>query len=253
MRLTGSSLNPVQTVEAPDLVQNDWDRMAWVYGKIEVGGNITGPIVDGSVGAFNAAFDRSGADGELDNVIDVGIMYYGSHGRTFGGCKINSYQLSVTAGEVAQFTIDFMGTQVSNITSGVPPTCEKLITWDVCSFTGITGDIQSFTLTLNNNLQRMYTIGQADLYPVQILEGIRHVDGSVSAYADGDPDSFVAAGADEWGAYTAASAIAVSVAAGTSFNMNANVALHRPEGSATTGPAIYTVNFTGVCEQVNGG
>ena len=42
LKITGGSLNPVQALEAPELVQGDFNRKGVNYGKIETGGNVTG-------------------------------------------------------------------------------------------------------------------------------------------------------------------------------------------------------------------
>ena len=42
--LTGSSLNAAQTVAAPDLVAAKEVRRGWNMGKVEIGGNFSGPL-----------------------------------------------------------------------------------------------------------------------------------------------------------------------------------------------------------------
>ena len=136
------------------------------------------------------------------------ISYYRSSGRKFQHCAINSYEVSITAGDVANFTVDFMGAAVGN-DSGVvgqsnntaynyPATCLKLVTWDRCSF-GLTPlptfgtdefEVQAFTFTVNNNVQRVYKIDtsgnpQAKLYPLELVAGFRDLSGSVTVFAEG--------------------------------------------------------------------
>ena len=57
--ITGSSLNPVQTVEAPDLVQGWYMRKGWNYGKVEIGGNVTGPLHEYGTNLWPTAFNRN--------------------------------------------------------------------------------------------------------------------------------------------------------------------------------------------------
>ena len=82
VRITGSSLNPVQGVEAPDLIQGSYDRMAYVYGKIETGGNLTGPVANDTAGGiFGKAFTRDTDGDKMDWSGKVEIAYYKGGGR----------------------------------------------------------------------------------------------------------------------------------------------------------------------------
>ena len=46
VRFADASITAKQEVEAPDLIMGDWDHDAYVYGKIEVGGTISGPVTE---------------------------------------------------------------------------------------------------------------------------------------------------------------------------------------------------------------
>jgi hypothetical protein len=260
VKITSSSINPVQAIEAPELVQGDYVKKAMNYGKIETGGNIAGPIAETSVGFLWTYATTRTTDGDKMNAsVDIEIMYYKGGGRKFSDCQLNSFQISVTAGDVAQYTIDFMGTTASALSGGSVGTvnCEKLVTWDKCSFSGggIPDDqIQSFSLTVGNGLQRIYKLNTGNLFPAEILAGMQDVTGNVSFYADSPVDTMLPVntggssdgyGADSWDDYTAA-ANALTFVAGP-ITASANVMFARPEANAQTGPAIYTVAFTGVC------
>lgn len=54
VRFQDASITAKQSVEAPDLIMGDWDHDAYVYGKIEVGGSVSGPVTDTFVGGAAA-------------------------------------------------------------------------------------------------------------------------------------------------------------------------------------------------------
>ena len=250
--LTGSSINPVQNVNAPDLVQGQFVKHIWNWDKIETGGNITGPVVDAMGSLWQAAWRRKspGYD-ELEQSGTVAIAYYKGQGRSFSNCQINSFEVSVSAGEVAQFSIDFMGASTSG--SGVScggaaggATCKRLVTWDQCSCTSPNNqDVQAFTVTLNNNLERIYVLGQATLAPYYIKAGFREVTGSITVYGDGCPSG--GGGDTSCVGNTDIATFSIGRCQGNFGLSGFKLAWHRPEASASTGPAMYTYNFTGLC------
>jgi hypothetical protein len=276
--ITGSSLNPVQTVEAPDLVQGFYMRKGWNYGKVEIGGNVTGPLHEFATTLWNETIDRTTDGDHLDNVVEVEIAYYKGIGRKFSNCYINSLEISATAGDVVSFTVDFIGakqdedaaasTAVDCLTSYSEGDCSKLVTWDRVSVnwgsvsTAIE-NTQSMTLTVNNNLERQYSIhdGTADLFPIDVTAGIREVTGTVSLYAEGpiclgggtfDIAKFGANDFDDY-ANTDRTTIQFSIGGASGGgdiipSTSIDVVFNRPESSAVTGPTIYTLNFTAVCD-----
>ena len=267
VKIASSSINPAQSIESPALVQGDWNPKAWNYGKIETGGGISGPIATNAASVWAAAWVRAPSGDAMANVVEVDIAYFSGHGRTFDSCQINSYELSVNAGDVAQFNIDFMGTTSVAYTGVVDHAndvaCEKLITWDKCGFSytgGTATQLQAFTFTVNNNLERIYMLNQSatfGLFPAAILAGIRNISGTLSFYADdtGIDAQFPVApvvptfGADHFDDYAATNTTAVSVFAGSVVTASGNVGFSRAQASAQTGTVIYTVSFTGLCNQ----
>lgn len=261
--MSGSSINPNQTVEAPDLVAGWEMRRGWTYGKVDPSGNVSGPLHEGATSLWDIAKERTTDKDHLLTSVAIDIAFYNGGGWHFGDCVINSLQISATAGEVVQFTADFAGRSIVTA-SGAPTavTCSKLMTWDRCLFSiggGFVGatNLQSINFTLNNNVQKLYaiqgTINNVDgLYPVDLPCGVREVTGSISAYADG-PIHDVTAGADYWGGYTATNAaravsFQVAGAAGNIIDTTFKAVFHRPTGSGQTGATIYTLNFTAVCD-----
>ena len=275
--ITGSSLNPVQTVNAPDLVQGFEMRKGWNYAKVEIGGNVTGPLHEYATSLWGETIDRSADHDHLLNPVVVDIAYYKGEGLRFENAWINSLEIAATAGEVVNFTADFLGskfdesaahtTAVDELTEWSVAPCSKLVTWDRVQFTaaGVTMDnIQSFTLTVNNNLERIYSIKDGvtvDLYPVDVVAGIREVTGSVSLYAEGPvympSANFPIAkfGAQDFDSYQATDRTNVTFRVGGANGggdvipaTTIAVVFHRPEASAVTGPTIYTLNYTAVCD-----
>ena len=280
VKITGSSLNPAQTINAPDLVQGEYNKRAWNFGPVETGGNITGPCGDSTTVALaTEAWDRDNTVGDkMANTVDVEIYFYkvtGSNsGRKFAGCNINSYALSVTAGDVATFTADFFGLDVTAVTSSALSTaefvaCEKLITWDKCSvaatIAGITdfeSQIQGWSLNINNNLKRIYNIGQKSsvpaidgkLFPVEILAGIRDVTGTITLYADTGNNALLTKlaatpwfGADAFDDYNTTTKTQFTFTVGSSISIPLYCTFQRAEMNAMTDTMTYTLNFTGLC------
>lgn len=253
--MSGSSINPNQTVEAPDLVAGWEMRRGWTYGKVDVGGNVSGPLHEYASSLWDTAFLRTTEKDHLASTVDIEIAFYQSGGWKFADCVINSLQISATAGEVVQFTVDFAGKHPSApavASTDVP--CSRLMTWDRCTFsTTVSGiaHLQSINFTLNNNVQKLYAIQSVidtteGLYPVDLPCGVREITGSLSAYADG-LISGINTGADAWGLYTAGAAAFVTFAVDPVMTFTFQSVFHRPTGSGQTGATIYSVGFTGVC------
>jgi hypothetical protein len=258
IRFASADLAAKQEVRAEDLIMGDWDRDAWVYGPITVGGSMSGPVTetftDGG-GVFDWACNRELDCGELSEE-DVTIYYYcdeatGGRARLFSGMQVNSMQFSVTAGDIANFTLDLKArTAGSGWTDQTPPhftKAEKLITWDKVQVTvpGHTSvNYQSFEFTVNNNLTEAYSLSQADLYPVAIVPGLRHISGSLTTY--NAPDGFD--GALSWDDYLATDVVPVTFNIG-GLAIVMNVVFHRIVPSSQVGLITSTVAFTGVTHQ----
>lgn len=264
--MTGSSLNPTQTAEAPDAVAGSVMRRGWMMGKVDPTGNVTGPLHEFASDLWPSAFNRTDDLDHLSSTVEIEIAFYRGGGWSFPECVINSLQISATAGEVVTFTADFAGRSITEDLSGAPASteidCSKLMTWDRCVFgvspiaDGKLDHLQSMNITLNNNVQKLFAIqggdvADHDLYPVDLPCGVREITGSVSAYATAPIHQFLAdgIGADKWGDYTyATTAKTVAFAVSPIMSLTFKAVFSRPEGSGQTGPAIYTLNFTAICE-----
>ena len=253
--MQSSSLNPNQSITAPDLVAGHEMRRGWVYGKVDPSGNVSGPLHEGSESLWTTAFDRTADKDHLDNTVAVELAFYKGGGWKFNECVIKSLEISASAGEVVTFTADFAGrTAVQAAGEPTAVDCSKLMTWDRCVFSvdvpAIT-QLQSISFNLNNNVTPIYAIQSTvgDLYPVDLPCGVREITGNMSAYAQG-PIFDTGLGADSWASYEADTAQKdVNFSVGTIVDVTFKAVFSRPKGSAApSGPAIYTLEFTAVCD-----
>ena len=202
VRFADAGITARQEVNAPDIIMGDWDHDAYVYGPIEVGGSISGPVTEtfvgaGGTGLWDWGVKRIGNCGTLSDS-EVTLYYYcggtASNGRTFTGMLVNSLNFSCAAGDIAQFSLDILGSGVGAnngwISSGSATphftTAEKLITWDKVGVTITSvGDsdfvlpaniaYSNFDFTIANNLETVYSLGQTDLFPFEIVPGLREL------------------------------------------------------------------------------
>lgn len=263
LRFTDASINAKQTVDAPDLIMGDWNHDAYNYGKIEVGGSISGPISESFVSVWDWATNRTGC-GEL-TAGPIELWYYCGDGennhRLFEGMLVNSVGFSCSAGDVAQFTLDVMGTDSSPFTPSPAPvftTLEKLVTWDKVyvkdinignsnwtNFSEPDVIVSNFDLTVSNNLTPVYSLSQAKLYPKQIIPGLRTISGTISFYNIQE-----AQGRDTYDSYNAGPIPGlVSFSIGDIDITDLKVVWHRIEVASTVGPIVSTLGFTGVGTQ----
>jgi len=271
LRFTDASINARQDINAPDLVMGHWDHNAYVFQKIEIGGTISGPVTENfalsteSVWAW--AVKRSGDCGTLD-ANDVGLFYYcgsGSTGspsnRLFPNMRVNSLTFSCAAGDLAQFSLDVLGAETptwggaGSWSEDIEE--EKLMTWDQTAVSVTAGDeeigalgssaFSNFTFTIANNIQTIYAIGSGvalnNLYPFDLVPGMRTITGSLSAYNVPQVD-----GAERWTDYAADQMGTITFNIGsTAFTMK--VRFHRVEAASSVTPIISTIAFTGVGHQ----
>ena len=278
VRFADAGITARQEINAPDLIMGDWDHDAYVYGPIEVGGTISGPVTEtfvcgsgGGTGLWNWGVVRNGTCGLL-NADTLTLYYYcGDAGsgygsaREFSGMLVNSLNFSCAAGDVAQFSVDVMGSMAGawQETTTIPPLtfAEKLITWDKVGVTVTAGadlwvppatiQYSNFDFTISNNLQVVYSLGQTNLFPYEIVPGLRTITGSISVYNAPEAD-----GADAWADYLAANVgrISFSVGGGAgsicpALDIDMAVRFHRVEPASSTGPVISSIGFTGVTHQ----
>jgi len=258
LRFATSSLNAVQEVEAPDMVMGDYTHNAWAYGKIEVGGTISGPMTENAMDFINEVWSG-------DQTID--IKYYGGFTRRFLNMYVNTFTVNVRAGEVVDFSADFIGKGWSldgaSGLEGVNYTiAEKLLTWDKCSLyvssttggswtdpTTVMDHLQSFSITLSNNITRQFAIQASNLYG-NLVRGMSAVTGNLVNYelkssqnAHGD---FSGAGAEYWNQYVATDYHQILFCPGDNHTIKCTVVFHRATSELSVGPVLTTIGFTGI-------
>ena len=273
VRFADANITAKQEVNAPDLIMGDWDHDAYVYGKVEVSGSISGPVTEtfvagGGTGLLGWALTRHGNCGTLTEE-DLTLYYYcgtgtGNNSRQFVNMYVNSLGFSCAAGDVANFTLDVIGRYAGPWTSGDPPhftDAEKLITWDKVAVSVTDGGIpttplaySNFDLTVNNNIEAVYAlnagsggIGAPDLFPYEVVPGLRTITGTLSVY---DTPEFK--GFDHWDDYPASdvSTLTFTLGGGAgTVTLDTKVRFHRIEPASSVTPIISTVGFTGVSHQ----
>lgn len=275
VRFSDASITAKQDVQIPDMVMGHWDRAAYNFGKVEIGGGLSGPVTEsfanaaGNVAASIWDWGYSRGDcGGLDsrNVTLTyfcdGAMSAGNYNtRTFNNLMVQNLGFSCAAGDVAQFTMELIGATVpvwSNSVSAITnTTTEKLVTWDNVGLTITQGDIviahdallSNFDFSIANNITAVYAMNQAvnsGFYPEALVPGIRTITGSISCY---DPRLFD--GVAGFNRQDDGSPWAADGQSTLEFNIGGTtitflVQFHRVEPKLGVGPIISTVAFTGV-------
>ena len=252
LRFATCGINAVQTVEAPDMVMGDYTHNAWAFGKIEVGGQVSGPLDEYGMDIIKELMTGGPKS--------VTVKYYDGFTRVYENCMANSLTLNVTAGEIVNFTCDIIGTgmQMSGaITTATKAT--KLLTWDkaalyigtqgTSTFTGnLINDLQSFTMTVTNNITRQFAIKASDLYG-RLVRGMSAVTGQMVSYTAKSSENAAGAqsgsGALHWDAYAATAYYPVYFMLGTK-KISCTVVFHRGTSELSTGPVLSTIGFTGI-------
>jgi hypothetical protein len=161
-------------------------KRIWRPGTILPGGSASFPATNLNVSSF---FTHA----KYGTEFTVIAGYYCDTGgniiaREYKKCRINTFGISVTAEDIVQMNVDFVGKEVNDVTVTGTTTAEKLITWDKVSLTsaGFSGDIQQFELEVNNSASPIYTAlpgaTGSDLLPKDIRLGVQEVTGSVTVY-----------------------------------------------------------------------
>lgn len=266
LRFNSCSLAATQEVEAPDMVMGDYTHNAWAYGKIEVAGQISGPMTENSMAFIDHVWTTQGST--LD------VKYYAGYTRSFTNIWANSLTINVTAGDVAQFTLDLIGNTIS---TAAHPTMtwytdtEKLLTWDKCamyygkvtestiSTNNILPYLQSFSITVSNNITRQFYIKASDLFG-DLVRGMSAVTGNCVAYnlkagenmaqtvqdqgymAEG---RYTGSGANFWDDYANNAYYPIRFSLGGT-EVACTVVFHRATSELSVGPVLSTIAFTGI-------
>ena len=214
-------------------------KIIWRPGVKLVQGGFTFPWTD-----TNQVKDLFDIAKRGDTMDDFSFGYSCDFGRTFSGCKMNSFSVKAAAGELITTTIDFIGKDMvdGNGSAGYK-NIEKLITWDAASISlsGFDNTYMSyFEFTINNNCIPIYTSGGNNndaLSPYDIRVGMQMVTGAISFYT-GKELKFLEEQINP-------STINFSCQDGLSFSMDV-ILKPLEQNAAVNGPIIRTVAFVGV-------
>lgn len=273
IRFSDASLTAKQDVMIPDMVMGHWDRAAYNFGKIEIGGGLSGPVTASFANGASSLWDwgySRGTCGGLDSR-EVLLTYYcdaavgSNHNtRSFTGMMVQSLGFSCAAGDVAQFTMELIGATAptwSCVASAVTnQTIEKLVTWDNVGLTITTGTgivvptdglLSNFDFSIANNITAQYAIRSgATFYPEALVPGVRTITGSISVYDLKAFDGVIGYNKSEpssaaWDATSARSTMSFAIG-DSPTPIEFSVQFHRIEPKLGVGPIISTVGFTGV-------
>lgn len=265
VRFSDASIAAKQEVVIPDLVMADYDHDSWYYGPITIDGSISGPIDEmfGS-GVWEWAVTRDTCG--LLTAQPMVLSYYCAQGDNNGidipQVLANNLTVSATAGDVANFSIDVIGSGSNGNSPTFGPQdikedeTRRLVTWDAMSLT-ITGNdgitftneiVSAFEFSIANNVTPAYSLGQGDLWPAELIAGIRTITGSVTLY-NIPVDGFDALEAFASYSTNSVGTVSFTIPGTPGINVNAKVRWHRVVPTANPGPVTATMAFSGVGHQ----
>jgi len=258
-RFNNCSLMAKQEVQTEDLVMGDWNKDAYVYGKISVGGGIGGPVTEtfatGANSILTWACKRSACGLLTPNSVD--LYYYcdstGKRSRTFSNVYVNTLNFDCTAGEICNFSLDLLGTDFTSWGSTSPTRntkVEKLLTWDKVNLVVGSQPLKysTFSFTVSNNLNPVYALGQANLKPYDIVPGLLSITGSITMYDISDAFDGWLTWNDYGPANTLSAENTLTFYIGTT-PITIKAQFNRLEPTLTPGVITSTVAFTGVGPQ----
>ena len=112
--------------------------------------------------------------------------------RTFKKCRINTFTLSASAGDVVKTNASFLALDLSESQDdGTPQTnSSKIVTFDKVGITcyDIDAPIITFSMTINNSAAYVYSAGtnlSSNLLPKEIRMGVQDVRGTMTFYTKG--------------------------------------------------------------------
>jgi hypothetical protein len=235
------SINPTQDILFYDHTQG-------IIENLDNQGMIFRPSVWGGAGSITFTLTEDSLDSVFAYVksgdfFDTTIRYNcNSAGRKYKNCKINSFNFSCQAGDVATSTIDILAMDVEDDVGTSLGEIKKLLTWDKITV-GEEKGIAGFNFKINNNANYIYTNNSNNpgtLGPTDIRLGIRKMDGSISYYVE-KGDTFIS---------TTAAQTTLSVSAGN-FSTTLYIINKPSQFEGQVGPMICTVPFVGVGKMIS--
>jgi hypothetical protein len=202
VRATSADIGVTQSIEKPDVVDGKIDKTVYQLGPVEVGGSVSFPgvyeLYPGTtksplVQLWNWAIQRTdGGDIVPANKQDIFIKYVNGVGFRYTKTVIDSYEFNIAAEDVLNITVNVIGVDRQqdtdpSINNNLPDYSQRntrIITWnDVDVSIGGPGvsvesaEIRSFTATVANNVQRIYTLNSS-LAPTVVVPTKRDITGS---------------------------------------------------------------------------
>jgi hypothetical protein len=261
IRCTGFSINPTQEVlfynhtiglndtvpedsatKGEDITQTQTQRRIWRPSTINIAGSMTFPA---TVENINVMFDNA-KNGSIIDSID--FKYYCGTGRSFRQCRVNSYEFSITAGDILNINVDVVARDIDQMSSSLPSYIEPqgLISHDEIKVT-INGDteindaiIQGINFRINNNAMPIYTVTPQgvsnSLMPADIRLGMQEISGSIIIYLQQGREFIPIDQADPY----------EIVIESHSFNEKIYAVFQSNQMEGIVGPVVTTIPFVGV-------
>ena len=168
--------------------------------------------------------------------------------RQFTGCKVDSYTLSATSGDIVTVSAGIKATSLASDTSTGTFTPyivdEKILTWDTITITGLSGHIIAFEVSVNNGVMPIYTAGKnmgnpGNLEPLKLRVGMQQVSGHFTFYSpDGLPPKYIEDATNN--------PLAITIDMGGIFKINLNILFPYPEINGKIDTMIQTYRFVGM-------
>jgi len=210
-----------------DTGQRNEQKKIWRPSVIIVDGGLNFPWTDQTLGKLWQEA-RTGSSFSLDFTYNCGLS------RQFTGCKVNSYTIKATAGELVTTDLSIMGINMTTLTqqtAPLNPNTQKIVTWD--AFDAGLGDLAYFECTVNNNCIPIYTNGS--LNPYEIRVGMQLVTGTVGYYQSNTNINMVNT--------SAPSTFTLNI---DTWSQKFNIIYHPQQQNAALGAIITPIQFTGV-------
>jgi len=157
-------------------------KRVWRPSTISITGGLSFPATEISLQKF-FSYAKYG------NYFDFDFNYYCNIGKRFTNCRVNGFDFSAQAGDMATVSVDVIATEIENI-SGIlsyqDP--EKIINLPVVTLSNLPFDmdqtfIKAISFKVNNNAMPIYVSKDPpDLFPQDIRLGMQEVTGSILIY-----------------------------------------------------------------------
>lgn len=157
-------------------------RRVWRPSTISITGGISFPATETGLQTF---FNYA----KYGNYFDIDFNYYCGIGKKFTNCRVNGFDFSNQAGDIAQVNVDIIASGITTTTDIVPyEDAEKIINLPSIILTGVPFSlnqtmIKAVSYKINNNAMPIYVSKDTtDLFPQDIRLGMQEVTGSILLY-----------------------------------------------------------------------